>query len=428
MQSNNQELIHSVTVGRLDKVSMLLKSGANANSVNSDGYSALHLASLFGNVKIVECLLQAGADVKAVDKLKRSPLHLACESGDENTVLKLIDSGAEVNALCTEGWTPLHIAVIYGNCSAARMLIQHQIDLNMGDDQGNTALHLACFLGNQLMTALLLESGADIALQTKLESLTPIHIASQHGHVGILAIFSEHGVDMNMRNVNLETPLHIACLYNQIESVRFLISLKVNLEQRSKFGTPLQMAFEHNRFEIARLLIEVGVTHDASETDRILNPSKIEENPGEKLPHIRRDNPHRFMKPPKIDWKSEKIPENFEGDYSVLLELWRSIEDRSLKQKCSAMLYAYIHGLGWRHHRELCQTIYNDLNKIEDTPEELYQFFNEKLGEYRFDIRYDQKGGFLHALLFCRDVIVKEQVKPNTSIPLYSNEIFCNLM
>lgn len=49
--------------GKLDVVKLLIKSGANVNAINKDGYSPLFVACENGYDNIVQFLLSAGADV-----------------------------------------------------------------------------------------------------------------------------------------------------------------------------------------------------------------------------------------------------------------------------------------------------------------------------------------------------------------------------
>ena len=58
-------LLHAASHGRVACVRQLLAAGANANTANQDGFTALHVASTNGNKEITEMLLAADASVSA---------------------------------------------------------------------------------------------------------------------------------------------------------------------------------------------------------------------------------------------------------------------------------------------------------------------------------------------------------------------------
>lgn len=61
---------------------MLILSGANPNTVNRYGHTALHRAVVKQNENIVDVLLKGGADVNIVDNQNSTALHVAAEKGE----------------------------------------------------------------------------------------------------------------------------------------------------------------------------------------------------------------------------------------------------------------------------------------------------------------------------------------------------------
>ncbi|XP_019504782.1 PREDICTED: ankyrin-1 [Hipposideros armiger] len=61
------------------------------------GYTPLHVASHYGNIKLVKFLLQHQADVNAKTKLGYSPLHQAAQQGHTDIVTLLLKNGASPN-------------------------------------------------------------------------------------------------------------------------------------------------------------------------------------------------------------------------------------------------------------------------------------------------------------------------------------------
>ena len=67
----------------------------------------------------------------------------------------------------------------------------------------------------------LLAEGADITTTDPRNGRQLIHIASRAGHIGMLEILLDKGVDINQETTNKELPLHLAyselvCAYGKI--------------------------------------------------------------------------------------------------------------------------------------------------------------------------------------------------------------------
>ena len=64
--------------GHLDMVKFLVTRGASINHRDSEGRTALKLASQYGHIDIVKYLINAGAEFKEGDNEGWTPLHVAC--------------------------------------------------------------------------------------------------------------------------------------------------------------------------------------------------------------------------------------------------------------------------------------------------------------------------------------------------------------
>jgi hypothetical protein len=76
-----------------DAAKALLDAGANPNAKVA-GYTPLHWAVPWGDVRIVRALLRAGANPNIPDPSGRRPLDKALEFGHSDVVRVLLDAGA----------------------------------------------------------------------------------------------------------------------------------------------------------------------------------------------------------------------------------------------------------------------------------------------------------------------------------------------
>jgi ankyrin repeat protein len=100
----------------VDVMRRLLDAGANIDTVNANGATALHGAARLGTPEMVALLLARGASARARDHAGETPLHGVLRSfvpeheKDVRIVRALLAAGADVNAADGKGETPLHIA------------------------------------------------------------------------------------------------------------------------------------------------------------------------------------------------------------------------------------------------------------------------------------------------------------------------------
>ena len=87
------DLIQAVKTGRPDAVQTLLDHGADPNSPQGDGATALHHAAHRNDLEAARLLTEAGADVTAANELGATPLWLAARNGSAAMVSHLLMIG-----------------------------------------------------------------------------------------------------------------------------------------------------------------------------------------------------------------------------------------------------------------------------------------------------------------------------------------------
>ncbi|KAL1117602.1 hypothetical protein AAG570_003917 [Ranatra chinensis] len=110
---------------------------------NSDGMTALHIASSLGCRGIIESLVQCGSDVDKQNKNGNTALHLACAANDLETVELLISKGADLNSLNERLQSPIHIAAEYGYTEICQMLLAAGANIEQKEQGGRTPLYIA---------------------------------------------------------------------------------------------------------------------------------------------------------------------------------------------------------------------------------------------------------------------------------------------
>lgn len=140
------DIFEATCIGSTEKVNDLINSHPELiHSFSIDGFTALGLASFFGQLPIVKLLLSKGANpnIASNNVLKVAPIHSACAISHFDITELLIKYGADVNAKQTQGVTPLHETAHNGQTKLSKLLIDNGAEINAKTDNGQTPLFMA---------------------------------------------------------------------------------------------------------------------------------------------------------------------------------------------------------------------------------------------------------------------------------------------
>ncbi|CAB0036980.1 unnamed protein product [Trichogramma brassicae] len=155
---------------------ILMRNGADLNSVNKDGLTPLHMAGTRGaHDHTVRQIFEICEDMKqplqvnAQDHFGNTAVRLALESGHIYSVQFLLRKGADPNLANNDGSTPLHIVCQDSDCDRAQALfevtdeINRLLQVDARDNLGRTPLQLAVLNLLPHTVESLLDRGADLS-------------------------------------------------------------------------------------------------------------------------------------------------------------------------------------------------------------------------------------------------------------------------
>ena len=218
-------------------------------------------------------LIDLGADLNIPNATGEVLIQKCIESRNMELIDKLINKGINLNVKVSEGKTLLNIATEMKNIQLVRKLLENGADPNFTDKENRTALHIAFNQAEPTanasfdMEALLLLYKADINAKDNFFR-TPLHysftkISAQNDNrqidpiESVSSACSLKSIDVNVQDIYRRTPLHYAAQCAALTSTMFLLSKGAELEIEDVNGnTPLAIAIKYGHSNYAIMLVQ----------------------------------------------------------------------------------------------------------------------------------------------------------------------------
>jgi ankyrin repeat protein len=281
-------------------VRALLKDGADVNTAQADGMTALHWAAQKGDVELAKVLLYASANVRATTRIGGyTPLLIASRNGDAAMIDALIGAGADANNATTNGTTALMLASAAGKVDAVKLLLAKGANVNAKENvKGETALTFAAAYGRPDVVRELTAHHADVSVTTKSQDLASFAkeeqerlIAERGGLQGRGGRAGEGGgrgpQGPQIAGVNRQynytelvgfwgglSPLHLAARQGYREVASALLDAGADVNQRSTGdqSTPLLVAIINGHFDLAKQLLDKGANPNLAQSTNGVTP------------------------------------------------------------------------------------------------------------------------------------------------------------
>ena len=216
---------------RLAILDLLLKEEVNVNSENSNGDTALLLATDMQNVVVFEQLI----GIKSVEIEKSNlkgdtPLIIAATHNNIEIVKKLLAHKANIYAKNKLGHNSVHVACINGSSNVLQAILkEHSLECNRilreRDLQGNTPLLLAktAPCNASILVEYLMSINANVCVSNYHGSKL-LHLYNEIDDVDLCEkIIDKHPGLLEDTNHNNETPLHIVTKLGHKDTAKLFI-------------------------------------------------------------------------------------------------------------------------------------------------------------------------------------------------------------
>lgn len=226
--------------------------------------SELMSAAKDGNLAAVQAIVQRGSDINEASNKGKRPLMFAASEGKVEVARWLIEQGADVNAADNYGTTALIVAATAGHHDVVKLLLDSGANAQVRDETGGAPLVNAVYFGHTETVQLLLENLAQPkTAQTKSLALDVrdgeelLMLAAGLGHVDIVRLMIESGINANGRGLKQRTPLMAAAAFDRPEVVKALLAKGADPAARDEDGnTALAVARDKGNDKVVALLAE----------------------------------------------------------------------------------------------------------------------------------------------------------------------------
>jgi ankyrin repeat protein len=258
-QAPIHKIIESNKEDKYRVLKKMLDMGADPNIRDSNGWTALHYASQFGDFESVKILIENKAMIDAYSNNHRTALHFACSMYFPKIVKFLLENNSDADFKDHLGCTPLHLSAKSGNVECLNILLAYGAKLYEEDFRKWNILHYAAFQGHHRAVRFICKYDADFDIlqtsrnsQNKLAieivrdpSVKPFFISLWHaardGDLDMTRQLLNDGENINELTTFLKnTPLHLAVFNNHYLLVRLLLENRAEVDIRNADGVTSQ--------------------------------------------------------------------------------------------------------------------------------------------------------------------------------------------
>ncbi|PSN55856.1 hypothetical protein C0J52_02774 [Blattella germanica] len=224
------------------------------------GYTTIvHKSIFYGMYGIVDMLISRKCDlIDITDSDGNSALHLASKENTIKAVEFLIDRKCDINPINVDGNTPLHLAANSGNLDIVKYLVEHEANVEALNNEKYAAIHLAAHQGKfEVLKYLFYKHGKQFCLKGNNASTTPLHLAVRKRHMDIVKYLLLQDIDIDVCDAFGNSALHLTKLHSDIDTIKLLVDAGADVNKKNENGeTVIFWAYENGGIEILKYLFE----------------------------------------------------------------------------------------------------------------------------------------------------------------------------
>ncbi len=258
--------------GHIEMLEWLTKQKLESDISNQVGENAMHFAAMgtrgkTNGLDVFQYLESKNVVPTAITKSGNTPLtYYATKDMEEEVVKYFIKKGMNVNQVTKNGYNALINASVKGSEEIITLLAENTTDLNHANKKGETALAIAVRYNSPQVVKLLLKKGADPeCIDTEgnslvyylIESYSPRKVANFQEKFELL---KEAGLDFSTAQGGGNNFYPLAAQRNSLDLLKMAREMELDINVKNEEGlTPLHVAaMKANKEEMLKYLIAQG--------------------------------------------------------------------------------------------------------------------------------------------------------------------------
>jgi ankyrin repeat protein len=249
-------LLRAASRGSYEILKLLVQAGANVNTINYPGESALTHVIKQKNSVVSELLIQYGADINYSDKLGNTPLIEAAKNDVIIVAKQLIKLGTNTSSKDINQNTAFLVAAENNSSQVLALLIDFQ---EISEEEYLQAVIKAAMNGNIDATDTLLKKSKNPAKM----AFAALNSACLKNNSDIVHICMDYNCNINDTLYCGMTPLMLACYVNAERTAAQLIAYEADINKADEDGiTALMYTASKNNLNLLNLLMRNGAERD----------------------------------------------------------------------------------------------------------------------------------------------------------------------
>ena len=275
-----EDFFQAVCSGDTVSTKHLLSTGCiDVNCVDDSGFTALHHAASLNNATMIRLLHthQANINARMEGESGAAPIHVATMYTSLDAIVTLHQLGCNISAFDDDDLTPLHYAVESEDMNTVSLLLKLNANVTACGSSG-APLHIAAKKDNLEIIQVLVQNGhpADIDMRDT-EDYTPLHVAAQNGCDRSAALLVSMGANVCSKTAEGQSACELAMRSRCPHVVNILANFSEDVLSRfsnhdplvKRLGAALHYATKRNRKSLVNYLLKQTVC-----------PPDVEDNTG----------------------------------------------------------------------------------------------------------------------------------------------------
>lgn len=205
---------------------------SHASLIKSGLYTSEECTSILLNmsaenelsIPIIKSLAFRNADLNALSDEGESAMHYAVRNKRFRHLETLHECTGDIHTLNSSGLKPIHYAGMVNDARYIDYFIEHGVDINDMGNSTKTPLMFASFAGDADIVTHIVGLGADMSVQDlDAHSWSCLHIAIAGENPIAVQSLLQLEADPNITSEDKITPLHWACIKEDIKSIEWLL-------------------------------------------------------------------------------------------------------------------------------------------------------------------------------------------------------------